>query len=652
MYDSIIFTDITDNISAAKPLGAYKCAQSLREAGYSCLVIDNFHAFDLDELLEIMDLAVGAHTRLVGFSNTFLADSSVAKNSDGSTPPYLPLENGRLFPQGQQVEDAFMFKLRQRSPQAQVLVGGARANPNEQNKHVDYVCLGYSEISLVNLMHHLCRGQALEKSWKNIWGCTIIDDRKAPDYDFVNSRMDWLPTDVVNQQVLPLEVARGCIFRCKFCSYPMNGKQQLDFVRSESQLMYELQKNYEEYGVFRYIIIDDTFNDNDYKLDLMLNGIKKLKFQPEFWAYTRLDLLARNIDRNFQKLYDIGLRGTQFGIETLHEPTGRIIGKGYSRDKQIAAVQHIRNKYGDRVSLHGTFIVGLPEETEDSCRQTFELLQTQEFPLHSWRWFGLGISKNDRYAWNSEIGLDFKRFGYHEISQDPTSSVVNWANKHTTFERASQLADEFNHISGTGDVMRLQNILGWSILTLGYEPEFITDSIYSQVNFNEIEIKKTQFMQDYKQQIRCMLIDRGQQLNADIQDWITRISSSRDELSGLAVCPYAHDSTYQIVETLEDLKLPTDQAHDVTIYKLPDHWSSQQVIDLAHQYNGMHADLIFLPDPKDRVTRINDVQTNNGRHNLILCQPRHKLNHARNRLTLSSYYDFWDKDYLEEILSI
>jgi radical SAM superfamily enzyme YgiQ (UPF0313 family) len=52
--------------------------------------------------------------------------------------------------------------------------------------------------------------------------------------------MSWLPTDVVNQQVLPLEVARGCIFRCKFCAYPMNGKQQLDFVRSESQLMYEL----------------------------------------------------------------------------------------------------------------------------------------------------------------------------------------------------------------------------------------------------------------------------------------------------------------------------------------------------------------------------------------------------------------------------
>jgi radical SAM superfamily enzyme YgiQ (UPF0313 family) len=30
-------------------------------------------------------------------------------------------------------------------------------------------------------------------------------------------------------KVLPIEIARGCIFKCKFCSYPLNGKQNLDF---------------------------------------------------------------------------------------------------------------------------------------------------------------------------------------------------------------------------------------------------------------------------------------------------------------------------------------------------------------------------------------------------------------------------------------
>lgn len=505
MYNCIIFTDVTDNIGAAKPLGAYKCAHSLRENGYSCLVVDNFHSWRENELLDLVDLVVDSGTRLIGFSNTFLANSNVPKNPDGSTPKYSFLSSGVVFPQGQKTQDTVLAAIKTQQPDIKFVVGGARANPNESNRQIDYVCLGYSENSIVNLMDHLVKGDELKKSTKNVYGRIVIDDRKAEGYDFSDSQMVWLPTDVVNQKVLPLEVARGCIFRCKFCSYPMNGKTQLDFVRNESRLVYELEKNYEEYGIFRYIISDDTFNDNDYKLDLFLNGIKRLKFQPEFWAYTRLDLLARNIDHNFQKLYDMGLRAMQFGIETLNPKAGKIIGKAYDRRKQIEAVQHIRNKYGNTVSLHGTFIIGLPEESEQSCIDTFDLLETQELPLHSWLWFGLNIPKNQYVAWNSEIGLDYEKYGYKIVSDDKESRILNWANQYTTFERAQNLAREFNHRSATGSVMKLHNILGWSILTLGYTPEFVRETLYSQVNFNEIENKKSQFMEDYKLQLFDLL---------------------------------------------------------------------------------------------------------------------------------------------------
>jgi len=505
MFDTIIFTDVTDNIGAAKPIGAYKCAHSLREHDYTCLVVDNFHCFTAEELLQLLDIAVGPTTRMIGFSNTFLANSNKPKNPDGSTPPYDFLEGSLFFPQGQEVENLVISSIRKKNQNIKIVIGGARANPNESSRNIDYVVIGYSEISIVNLMDHLDKGAELKKATKNIWGKIVIDDRKAEEYDFANSTMNWLPIDVVNQTVLSLEIARGCIFKCKFCAYPMNGKKQLDFVRNATQLQYELEKNYNEYGIFRYSISDDTFNDNDYKLELLLSAIKKLKFQPEFWAYTRLDLLARNIDKNFQKLYDIGLRATQFGIETLNEPTGKIIGKGYSKSKQIAAVQSIRKKFENKVSLHGTFIAGLPEESEESCCETNSLLETQELPLHSWHWRSLYIFKNSRVAWNSEIGIDYKKYGYTATSIDKHTILIDWENKHTNFSRATELANTFNHSSDSGQVMRLPNVLGWSILPLGYEPKFITDSIFSQINFNEIEHKKKQFMIDYKNQLFDLL---------------------------------------------------------------------------------------------------------------------------------------------------
>ena len=46
----IFFTDFTNTVTVQKTLGAYKCAHELRNAGYSCLVIDHFHAFSIKEM--------------------------------------------------------------------------------------------------------------------------------------------------------------------------------------------------------------------------------------------------------------------------------------------------------------------------------------------------------------------------------------------------------------------------------------------------------------------------------------------------------------------------------------------------------------------------------------------------------------------------
>jgi hypothetical protein len=97
----------------------------------------------------------------------------------------------------------------------------------------------------------------------------------------------------------------------------MNGKKNLDFVKDVELLRKELQDTYDKFGVSTYSIVDDTFNDNEYKLDLILEAVKQLTFKPIFWAYTRLDLLETK--KQIEKLYEIGVRGYYFGIETLNK---------------------------------------------------------------------------------------------------------------------------------------------------------------------------------------------------------------------------------------------------------------------------------------------------------------------------------------------
>jgi len=136
----------------------------------------------------------------------------------------------------------------------------------------------------------------------------------------------------------------------------------------------------------------------------------------------------------------------------------------------------------------------------------------------------------------------------------------------------------------------------------------------------------------------------------DIKNWIAYISTPSDSLGGFSVCPYAKGAEYDIIKTDGSDIDPPPWDFELIIYVLPEFWSEDNLVSLAVEYNRIYNDLVFLPDHKDRNTFINGVQTNNGKHNLLLCQWRDSLNQARDKLSKTVYYSFWDKDYLEEIL--
>lgn len=135
----------------------------------------------------------------------------------------------------------------------------------------------------------------------------------------------------------------------------------------------------------------------------------------------------------------------------------------------------------------------------------------------------------------------------------------------------------------------------------------------------------------------------------DIDHWVNHISQPRPELGGLPVCPFAKNSKVTIIDTDGSDINPPPWAFDLIIYKLPDHYSIDELTDIAREYNNLYPEMVFLPDHKDRDTFINGVQTNNGQFNFILCQWLDDLQSARDKLKKTSYYSHWAEDYLKEI---
>lgn len=498
MYNFVFFTDVSDTTIIYKAIGAYKCAHELRKRGYTCLVIDHLHSFSIEEFQRCVDHAVGPDTVAVGFSTTFMMNTNVPSTDQGIT--YTAIEDGVFFPQGRDYQDQALNYITQINNRCRVVIGGVKTHPNYSNRRVDYAVIGFAESSIVNLVDHLTHGTELLNSYRNVWGVTVIDNKTSSDYDFKNSSFEWLPTDVVNARVLPIEIARGCIFKCKFCTYPMNGKQNLDFVRSADQLRRELQHNYDQFGIQNYYIIDDTFNDSEYKLDTVLDAVKGLTFQPYFWAYIRLDLIATK-PHTMQKLYDIGIRGYYFGIETLDPYAGKIIGKGYSRKKMIETIQHIRTTYPD-VLMHGSFIVGLPGESMDSSRHTADLIISQHIPLHTFSFSGLALYKDDKVAWNSELSSRFQSFGYEEIPNDDTNRIdFDWRNQYTDRKQAVELATNINRQARASENYHIPGQIMWGLLNYGHEYTKLHQTLYHQLDWHQITNDKNSFLSEYKRQL-------------------------------------------------------------------------------------------------------------------------------------------------------
>lgn len=134
-----------------------------------------------------------------------------------------------------------------------------------------------------------------------------------------------------------------------------------------------------------------------------------------------------------------------------------------------------------------------------------------------------------------------------------------------------------------------------------------------------------------------------------ILNWIHEVSKTRKELQDFAICPFASKSKYKIIEcSIEDLYIDND--YDVLIFVIESDLDLKTIEIWISYYNQLYSTWKFFEDCGSYDTFINGVQTNNGKYNLILGQPRKKLRKFRESLAKTDYYKMWSQEYLQKIL--
>lgn len=374
MAQVLIFGDVTNVHGFGREAGAVKIASVLRTADYTCQVVDYFSNFTFSELESVVDQYVDRETLWIGFSTTHFAQAM---------PPEKLLElelkaNTRVHEFSRECqyfpfEDSFMAEffaqIHRRNKNCKIVVGGFKAGYTQDFPGVDYWIVGEGERAAVALTAHLAgTGDALKttpaKSGSILNGST---DYSAIT-DFPDSSLNWIDHDYLQaREFIPIEIARGCSFRCRFCNYSRTGSGQI--VRNMSSLRDEFVRNFELYGISGYLFVDHMVNDSVAKLEDLYQVISKLPFKIEWSGFLRLDLIHKFPEMR-DLLLESGLRSAQFGIESLNAKALKAIGKGLAPEKLIKTLFYLRETWKDKVVTGTGLIVGLPDDNWESIDET------------------------------------------------------------------------------------------------------------------------------------------------------------------------------------------------------------------------------------------------------------------------------------------
>jgi radical SAM superfamily enzyme YgiQ (UPF0313 family) len=344
----------------SRPIGIYVLASYLRQHNIPTQAIWGWNQDPYYVFYGMCKKFLNDQIKVVGISSTLLS------NPESDEFNFFGLPTEELYRR---------FNLiKKLAPNAKIVVGGSQTiYSNLSNvpgaEFVDLFIHGQGEQALLEFVRAVDNNTKITTA--SITPPTTSDKIYKYD-DFTTTPVKFDPSDcLIPGEAMAIEFARGCIFKCSFCSYELNGKSPGDYIKSKETLREELLYNYNNFGTTYYYSSDDLINDSEGKVDMILEVSQSLPFKLTYSGYLRLDLIRR-FPAMAKKLKDSGLISAFFGIETINDASGRAVGKGLGLDRTNEALEICDQAWNNSVAGTAGMIIGLPKDTPEYKYQLLE----------------------------------------------------------------------------------------------------------------------------------------------------------------------------------------------------------------------------------------------------------------------------------------
>lgn len=248
------------------------------------------------------------------------------------------------------------------SPDIKIILGGPHFDvDNGLNyfNNVDYIIKGEAEKNIVGIIDSLFNNTVYKID------CTPIVLDELP---YLN--LKYLPKvqlkNISHQDKQLLSTARGCPFRCSFC-YKSIGNNAMRYLSGDN-IFNNMLMIYNNYGIKKYYIVDDTFGININQLSTLVKRIKASSLPIKWSCMSHVSVLT---EEKIKLMSEGGCIAIHLGVESGSEKMLKMLGK----DTTIDEIKHISELiHKHKIKLNSFMLVGLPLETMNDIEQSIDLI--------------------------------------------------------------------------------------------------------------------------------------------------------------------------------------------------------------------------------------------------------------------------------------
>jgi radical SAM superfamily enzyme YgiQ (UPF0313 family) len=442
----ILLSDVVlwGEVGNSRYSGPYAIASALRKAGFRVAIIDYFTRMSREEFFKFIEKCASPSLKYVGISSTFLAPHFDTLDTRKHRSVGLQrFYSGELFLNSADDLREWSARLkeiiRRKSPVAKLVLGGVKAQFARLRPYgyeeFDYIVMGPGDHAAVEIAQAIASGR--EPEMVPFLDGVIVDNR----YDKLNrscpKHLLVEEDGLAHGEALPLEIARGCVFNCKFCHY----EKKESFKKPLEDLREEMLRNFELFGTRTYLFSDDCFNDHPSKVERTCEMFLGLPFPVEWTAYARVDVAVK-FPHTVDLMVRSGARGLFWGLESFDAEVARRAGKGTPPDKVKKFLENFKNSYRGQCLSEGSFIVGLPGEGRDSLMRTLEwVLEKDALDLATFGPLGLMpyVDSLDKLVFDyAEYSRHPQKYGFKKVSFNPNY----WETEQMNSDEAAEIAAE------------------------------------------------------------------------------------------------------------------------------------------------------------------------------------------------------------------